>query len=287
MEANKKVKIAGFQMEPKILEKERNLTRCLELIHIASREGARLIVFPEAALSGYIFTSLDEALPVVEPIPGPSTEKILATCRELNVYVVIGLLEKGEGKCYNAAAFLGPHGLVGKYRKLHLPYVGIDRFLNHGDLPLTVYETEVGRIGIGICYDSRFPEHARVLALQGADVIVIITNWPEGAEFTSEHTVLTRAQENHVFYIAVNRIGEERGVKFFGQSKAVNCLGKPLAEGKPYEEDIIYAEIEPALAKEKHRVIVPGEREAHYINDRRPEFYGMITKPLTDTSRIR
>lgn len=284
---NGKVKIAGVQMEPRILEKEKNLARCLELIHIASREEARLIVFPEAALSGYVFTGLDEALPVAEPVPGPSTEKILATCRELNVYVIVGLLEQDGGKCYNTAAFLGPQGLVGKYRKLHLPYLGIDRFVNHGDLPLTVYETEVGRIGIGICYDSGFPEHGRVLALQGADVIVIITNWPEGTEFSTEHTVLTRARENHVFYIAVNRIGEERGVKFFGQSKLVNCLGEALAEGKPYEEDIIYAEIEPALAREKHRVIVPGEHETHVINDRRPEFYGVLTQPLTDTSRIR
>ena len=284
---NEKVKIAGVQMEPKILEKERNLARCLELTQIASREGARLIVFPEAALSGYIFTSLDEALPIVEPIPGPSTEKILAACRELNVYVIIGLLEGDGGKCYNAAAFLGPHGIVGKYRKLHLPYLGVDRFVNHGDLPLTVHETEVGRIGMGICYDAGFPETVRVLALQGADLIVIITNWPEGAEFSVEHTAHTRARENHVYYAAVNHIGEERNVKFFGRSKIVQCRGESLAEGRPYEEDIIYAEIEPALAREKHRVLVPGERETHLINDRRPEFYGVITQPLADTSRIR
>jgi len=284
---NETVKIAGMQIEPIILDKDRNLARCLELIKVADKEGARLIVFPEAAITGYVFTSLGEALSIAEPIPGPSTEKILDSCRELNLYVIIGLLEKDRGKYYNAAALLGPSGLIGKYRKLHLPYLGIDRFVNHGDLPLRVYETDVGRIGIGICYDSDFPEHARVLTLQGADLIVTITNWPEGTEFSSEHTVFTRARENFVYHVAINRVGEERGIKFFGRSKIVNCFGRSLAEGKPYEEHILYAEIDPTIAREKHRVIIPGEFEVDIINDRRPEFYGVLTQPLTDTSRIR
>jgi len=125
---NETVKIAGMQIEPIILDKDRNLARCLELIKVADKEGARLIVFPEAAITGYVFTSLGEALSIAEPIPGPSTEKILDSCRELNLYVIIGLLEKDRGKYYNAAALLGPSGLIGKYRKLHLPYLGIDRF---------------------------------------------------------------------------------------------------------------------------------------------------------------
>jgi len=282
-----KVKIAGVQMEPKILEKERNLARCLELIQVTAKEGAKLIVFPECALTGYVFTSLEEALPIAEPIPGPSTERILAACRDLNVYVIIGLLEMDRDKCFNAAALLGPQGLVGKHRKLHLPYLGVDRFLNHGDLPLTVYETDVGRIGMGICYDINFPEHARVLTLQGADVIVLPTNWPELTEFIPEYMIPTRARENRVFCVAINRVGEERGSKFFGRSKIAHINGDSLAEGKPYEEDVLYVEIEPAKAREKHLVISPGELEVHRINDRRPEFYAVITQPLTDTSRIR
>ena len=281
------IKIAGIQMEPVILDKDRNLARCLELMKTAAKEGAQLIVFPEAALSGYVFRSLDEALPLAEPVPGPSTERIMDSCRKLNLYVIVGLLEKGRSKYYNAAAFMGPSGLIGKYRKLHLPYLGIDRFLNHGDLPLKVYDTDVGRIGLGICYDLDFPEHARVLALLGAEVIVTVTNWPEGIEFIPEHMVLTRARENRVHHIAVNRVGEERGVRFFGRSRFADCMGASLAEGKPYKEDILYAEINPALAKEKHQVIVPGELEVDIIKDRRPEFYRALTQPLVDTSRIR
>ena len=284
---DKIIKIAGIQLSPDILNKDRNLERCLELIRKTTRDGAQLIVFPEATLSGYVFNSLEEALPVAETIPGPATESILKICRQLNVYVIIGLIEEDRGKYYNAAAFVGPHELIGKYRKLHLPYLGIDRFLSHGDLPLEVHDTEIGRIGIGICYDMRFPEHSRVLSLLGADVIVVITNWPEGVEFTPEHTLVTRAYENNVFHIAVNRVGEERSVKFFGMSKIVDCIGGTMAEGKPYEEDILYADINPALAREKHRVIIPGRFEADIIKDRRPEFYRIITDPLKDNSRIR
>jgi predicted amidohydrolase len=284
---DEKVKIAGVQMEPKMLEKEHNLSRCLEMIQVTAKKGARLIVFPECALTGYCFSSLGEALPLAEPIPGPSTDKLTAACRELNVYVVIGLMEKDRNRCYNAAAFIGPQGLVGKHRKVHLPYLGVDRFVNHGDLPFTVYDTEVGRMGIGICYDVNFPEHARVMALQGADLIVVPTNWPAGLESIPSLVIPTRALENHTYCVAINRVGEERGFKFIGRSKVAHWLGLTLADGKPDEEDILYAEIEPATARDKHLVIVPGEFEVDLFNDRRPEFYDPLTKPLADTWRMR
>jgi predicted amidohydrolase len=275
MEMDEKVKIAGVQMAPKILEKEKNLERCLEFIQNTAKEGARLIIFPECALPGYIFSSLEEAIPVAESIPGPSTDEIQALCSELNVYVVMGLLEMDGDKCYNTAALLGPEGLVGKHRKVHLPCVGIDRFVDKGDIPFTVYDTPVGRIGMGICYDGIFPEHARVLALQGADLVVLPTNWPKTTQGTPKYVVPTRAIENHIFYAAVNRVGEERGIEFFGRSRIAYWFGI-LADGKAYEEDILYAEIEPATARDKRLVGKPGEMEIDVINDRRPEFYSLI-----------
>jgi len=280
---DKKVKIAGLQMAPEILEKEINLVRCLELIELAAKEGARLIVLPECALTGYCFSSLEEALPVTETVLGPSTERIMATCSELNVYVIVGLLEKDGDKCYNTAVLLGPHGLVGKHRKLHLPYMGIDRFLNPGDLPLTVYDTEVGKIGMGICYDLMFAEHSRVLALQGAELLVFPASWPQVGKVLSDYIVPTRAIENRVFCVAVNRVGTERGTQFPGRSKIAHWFGRALAEGKPNEEDILYAEVKPAEARQKRYVIVSGEYEVDFINDRRPEFYGLICQasPIT------
>lgn len=276
---SEKIIVAGMQIDSKILEKDKNLTRCLELIKVAAANRARLIIFPECMLTGYIFNSLDEAKPIAETIPGPSTEKIIDVCRQLKIYVIFGLLEKDGHKYYNAAALLGPDGLVGKHRKVHLPFVGIDRFVNHGDLPFTVYNTDVGRIGMGICYDGAFPEHARILMLKGADIIALPTAWPEGAEVFPKFYVPTRAMENHIFYLAVNRIGEERGVKFFGRSKIAYWGGRFLADGKPYEEDVLYAEIEPKKARNKHVVIVPGENELDLMLDRRPDLYDQICLP--------
>jgi len=276
----KKIKIAGVQMEPKISDKKANLERCLEMIKLTAKKGARLIVFPECTLTGYNFENPEETLPVAEPIPGPSTKKLMATCRKLNVYVVVGLLEKEGDKCYNTAVLLGPEGLVGKHRKLHLPYLGVDRFLEAGDLPLTVYDTDVGRIGIGICYDMMFPEHSRVLALLGADILVFPANWPETVKVYPNYIVPTRAIENHVFCVAVNRVGKEREAEFPGLSKIVDLFGQPLAEGKENEEDIIYAEIKPAEAGEKHLIIELGKHEVNFIKDRRPAFYGLVCQSI-------
>lgn len=287
VEKGKMLNIAGIQIKPEIGNKEANLHRCLKIIQKVAERGARLIVFPECVLTGYCFSSLQEAIPLAETIPGPSTNEIAKLCHDLQVYVVIGMLEMDGQKYYNAAALLGPEGLVGKYRKLHLPYLGIDRFLNHGDNPLVVYETPLGTIGMGICYDGNFPEHSRILALLGADIMLLPTNWPEGSEFNPEHMVPTRAKENRMFLVAVNRVGEERGFKFFGRSKIVDCLGFTVADGKPDEEDFIFAEIDPARARKKHTVRRPGEYEVDYINDRRPDCYQPIVNLSAGRSRIR
>jgi predicted amidohydrolase len=205
------VTIAAVQTRPRILRKAANLVQCLESMDAAAENGADLLVLPECALTGYCFSSLEESLSVAESIPGPSTDDVAARCRELNVYAVLGLLEEADGRCYNALAFLGPEGLVGKYRKTHLPYLGVDRFVAPGDTPLDVYDTAIGRIGLNICFDVRFPEPARVLALNGADLIALPTNWPEGAESAPDYLVNARAIENRVNYVAANRVGAERG----------------------------------------------------------------------------
>ncbi len=282
MSDGKTVRVAAVQMEPRLLEKERNLARCLEFARTAAAAGARLIVFPECALTGYVFCGVEEALPVCETIPGPSTERIADVCRELNVHIVIGLLEIEGDRHYNSAVLLGPEGLAGSYRKTHLPFLGIDRFLDRGDAAPEVFDTEIGGIGIGICYDAMFPEHARVLALKGADIFVLPTNWPQQREFIPEHVIPTRAVENRIFIVAVNRVGQERSARFIGHSVIAHCArGSALATGGPEEETILYAEIDPTLAREKHVVIAPGDFEFDVHGDRRPELYGAITEPLS------
>jgi predicted amidohydrolase len=274
-------------MAPVLAESAANLARCLERLRIAAEAGAGLVVFPEAALSGYVYRSLEEAIPVAEPIPGPSTNAMVDACREFGVHAVVGLIEKDGDDYYNASALLGPAGLIGKYRKLHLPYLGIDRFLRPGNLPPAVYDTPLGRIGLSICYDLDFPEYPRVLALLGAQLIVTIANWPDDIEFIPDHIVQTRARENMINHVAVNRAGVERGVTFIGRSKLADCWGTTLAEGRHFEEDMIFADIDPALADLKHRVMIPGELEIDMLADRRPEFYGLLVERQRTTGEGR
>ncbi len=274
----KLVETAAIQMKPKILEKEENLERCLDSIRVAAKHGARLIVFPECALTGYCFTSREEAAMSAEPIPGWSTGTISTLCRELDVYVVIGLVERSRGKIYNSAALLGPEGLIGKHRKTHLPYLGLDRFADHGDMRFHVYETPVGRLGIAICFEVRFPENPRVLALSGAETVVLPTNWPEGAEQVPEFVVNTRAYENRINVVAANRVGMERGFRFIGHSKIVDVSGRTQAEAGSEREEIIYATLDMEAANVKHVVLRPEEFELPLWTERRPEMYGAIAR---------
>jgi len=274
------VRVAGVQMDPKILEKEKNLSKCLKFLETAAKKKAEIIVFPECALTGYCFSSLEESFSVAEPIFGPSSRAIAALCRELNVYTIIGLLEKDGEKYYNTVALIGPKGLIGKYRKLHLPFLGIDRFVDPGDQPLKVFETGVGRIGMNICFDIRMPESARVLTLLGAESIMLPTNWPKGADLVPKYVINARAYENRVNVIAVNRVGKERGFEFIGQSKIVDYSGKTLVEANSLEEEIIFATIDLDGARKKHIVLVPGEFELPLFKRRRPEFYGLLVKTI-------
>ena len=272
------IRVAGVQMDPKIGDVAGNLDRCLAALDRAAEAGAHLAVFPEAALTGYVFSNLDEAMPLAEPVPGPSTDAVAAACRRLNLHAVIGLLEKDGSSYYNASALVGPAGLIGKYRKLHLPYLGVDRFVTPGDLPPEVHETAIGRIGLAICYDLDFPEYARVLALMGAQIIVTITNWPDDIEFVPDHIVQTRARENIVNHVAINRAGVERGVTFIGRSMVAAPAGALLTEAKHFEEDFILADIDPQAADQKRKVVRPGELEVDMLKDRRPEFYGLLAR---------
>jgi len=276
----RRVRVAGVQMDPKILEKEKNLSKCLEFLETAAKKNAEIIVFPECALTGYCFSSLEESFSVAESVFDPSSRAIASLCKELNVYTIIGFLERDGDKYYNSIALIGPNGVIGTYRKLHLPFLGIDRFVNPGDQPLKVFETEVGRIGMNICFDIRIPESARVLTLLGAESIMLPTNWPKGAELVPKYVINARAYENRVNVIAVNRVGKERGFEFIGQSKIVDYSGKTLAEANSLKEEIIFATIDLDGARKKHVIIVPGEFELPLFEGRRPEFYGILVKAI-------
>jgi len=271
------MKVAVVQMDVKILENERNLAKVLDHLERAANDGANLVVFPECALSGYCFTSREEALPAAEPIPGPSTEKLAAATKRLGVSAVVGMMELAGDNLFNVAVVVTPEGVAGVHRKIHLPYLGIDRYDGLGDLPFSVFQAGQAKIGVNICYDCSFPESGRVLKLNGAQILAIPTNWPMGSD-TWPHIPKVRAIENHMFVVAADRVGEERGFRFAGHSQIIDVTGAVLVEAGDTEETILSADIEPAHADENRVVRVPGEWEFDRMAARRPEMYDPITR---------
>lgn len=275
--------IAGVQMDVRLMDCEANLQRMLSALEETAAKGAALTVFPECSLTGYCFESLSEARPFAETIPGPSTERFVEACQRLNTMAIYGLLEPEGDALFNACVLVGPDGIVGSYRKIHLPYLGIDRFTSAGQQPFSVHETDSVQIGMNICYDSAFPESARVMSLAGADLIALPTNFPPGSECMVGHVINARAMENAVYYIAVNRAGNERGFRFIGGSKICDTNGNILDQADHDGEAIIYGEIDVDMARNKQRVRVPDKHVIHRFQDRRPEMYKTIAESDTHT----
>jgi predicted amidohydrolase len=192
------------------------------------------------------------------------------------VSAVVGFVEADGERIYNTAALLEPGVSPRFYRKSHLPELGVDKFVDRGDA-LDVFDTRHGRVGIHICYDLRFPEPSRVLTLDGAEIIVLPTNWPEGAEASAEHVAIARAAENRVFMVTCNRVGEENGFRFIGRSKIVGPAGDVLAAAGSGSE-VLIADIDPSQARIKRNVRIPGRYETEVIESRRPELYGAICR---------
>jgi predicted amidohydrolase len=267
------IRAAAVQMDVKLGDNAGNLACVLAKLEEAAANGAKLVVFPECALSGYCFESLKEARRHAE-----EWDRIAAgmthICEYNEITAIAGILEKDRGITYNTAVITSA-GDWDNYRKTHLPTLGVDRFVTQGNA-LKVFDAPFGKLGVLICYDIRFPEAARCLALQGADLIALPTNWPEGAESSPDFITRARAWENRVFLVAANRVGVERGRRFIGRSQIVAPSGQILCEAGPEEETILYADLDLAQARQKRIVLEPGAWELDPIGDRRPELYGAL-----------
>lgn len=291
-------RIAGVQMDCRLGAKEDNLNAIRGHLEKAARMDAQLVVFPECILTGYCFESKEEALPFAETLPGPTTEILARDCARLGTWAAVGLLEHRpeDDALFNACVLVGPEGQTAVYRKIHLPFLGVDRFTTPGDRPFAVHELGANpgpanshpsqatgpggsslKVGMTICYDGSFPEAARCLMLQGADLVVLPTNWPTGATSTVKHLIQARALENWIYFLAVNRVGTERGFRFIGQSRAVDVNGDLLAAASEDREEILLADIDPEKARRKRIVHIPGKYELDRVGHRRPEMYGPIT----------
>jgi len=267
-----------------------NLQRVLDWLEIAGKAGAELVVLPECMLSGYAYNSREQALPHAVSIDDPIFHQIAATAGTWNLHVTLGFLEREGDRLFNASALIGPQGVIGKYRKIHLPHLGIDRFVDRGDICYDVHAASDRsgnpvKVGLAICYDSSFPEPMRILALQGADVIALGTNWPVGASHTADIVPPARSMENHLFFVAANRVGEENGFSFCGCSSICGPDGVVLAKTTTDGEIILYAEVDPEQARNKRiERAAGGAHVIHRINDRRPEFYSPLVEPRSDSN---
>ena len=277
--ANLQIPVAGVQMDVKIGDCQANIERMADWLQDERTQSAQLVVFPECAVTGYCFESKAEGMAVAESIPGPCTDRILSLAKQHGKYLAFGTLEKAGDDLYNSCVLLGPSGIVGVYRKIHLPFLGIDRFTTAGKDAIEVYEIAGMRVGMHICYDASFPEITRVLALNGADLIILPTNWPPGADTFAEYVPNARALENHVYFMSVNRVGEERGFKFIGTSKFCLPTGRAPSFGGIEEECVVGGSVQPHITRNKRLVRVPGKHIIDRFADRRPAFYGKLVEP--------
>ena len=274
--SRREIRVAGVQFSPKKLRKKDNLSEIIGYIKELARRKIQLTVFPECSLTGYALKE-SEVNALAETVPGPSTEEIQEVCRRESLHTVIGLIEKDGNKTYNTAVLVSPNGIEAKYRETHLPYQGVDKHVNQGQNTYMPLDTDIGKIGILICYDIFFPETVRALTLSEVELIVVLTNWAEGVEFYADHIVYTRAIENHVNIAAINRVGTEGNFRFYGKSSIIDPSGRILASASNNVTTLI-ADINMDEPHRKRIVRIPGQWEVEILKDRRPELYSDLIR---------
>ena len=274
------VRVAAGQLRAVPHDVGRNVELTCAMMRDAAAQGVQLLVLPECGLTGYVYSTASEVRSVAVRAEGAETRQVAVLAQELGMHVVVGMLESSPvaaGVVHNTAVLIAPDGTMVPYRKTHLPSLGADRFVTAGDNPPVVVDTALGRLGLSICYDLRFPEWARALALQGADIILNPTNWPLAAERVAELFTRVRAAENHVYVIAANRGDDENGVAFIGQSQIVDPTGSILAStGRG--TDLLIADIVPTRSRAKDITIPEDDFAISLFHDRRPNLYGALVR---------
>lgn len=264
-----KFKLALCQIAPKREDKAANLAIIEELAAKAKEAGADLAVFPEMALTGYILN--DQVYGLAETVPGPSVAKVEEIAHKTGLHIIFGMpeaSEKAQATVFNTAVLVGPKGLIGKYRKMYLPTHSVfeeKRYFRAGYEP-AAFQTELGGIGLTICYDVFFPEVFRMPRLRGAQLIICISASPAVRRSYFEILTAARALENTCYLAYVNLAGVEDGLQFWGGSRLVGPTGDVLAKAKYDQEDFLVCEVDLADLRTVE-TFVPT------LRDLRPEFY--------------
>ncbi len=265
------IRVAFVQGAPRFGHTAENLERGLAL---AARVDAELVVIPELWSSGYVFSSHEEVARLAEDASTGATARALtgAARRERRSYVA-GFPEGHAGRFYNSAMLVDRDGVRAVYRKLHL-FEREQEWFSPGNLPLEVHKVGPARVGLLICFDWRFPETARVLALQGAEVIA----HPSNLVFpNAQDAMRTRALENRIFTVTANRTGTEsrRGgrVRFTGRSQIVDPEGNVMVRATERATTARAVDCDLALARDKSLT-----RKTHLFRSRQPAFYRRLVE---------
>jgi len=258
-----------FQFDPVFNEKETNLRSILVAL---KSTNAQVVVLPELPFTGYNFKDRDELrLLAEEPAKSEAIEELIDICKKKRINIVTGFAEKDRDKIYNSSILLSHKGILHIYRKLHL-FNREKEYFDKGNIPLTVTKTNGIKIGMMVCFDWIFPEVARSLALQGADLICHPSNLVLNL---CQQTMIGRAIENRVYIITSNRCGSEKRphgeITFTGQSQIVSPKGDVIHLGPKKGNELYVAQFSEQVARDKN--ITPLN---NIIEDRRPEFYNTL-----------
>lgn len=273
-EAKRTARLALVQFESALCDPAANTEKACRMIAEAGAQGADLVIFPELFSTGYQLNIVGPRIvELAEPVEGPTVTALCEAARAANCYVVAGLALTYDltGVVYNSSVFIDRGGnLMGTYDKQHL--WALERFHFRSGCDCPVFETDFGRVGVMICYDMGYPEVARMLTLQGADLVVCPSAWCAEDMDVWDVNAPARALENTVFLAAVNRFGEEDGLSMPGRSLVCNPRGHVVAQLEDPAEGVLYADID--LNE------IDGFRErSPYLRDRRPDLYDLVLLP--------
>lgn len=255
------INAASIQFNVKQGDVEANLAYVREALARAAVQGANLVVLPEMWSSGFAYKNLNELALRTQGI----VDEILGLSKELKLVIVGSMPEPNGNKVFNTIHVVDNGTLAGVYRKIHLfSLLGEDRAFSGGDRWLLA-ETSIGKIGVIICYDLRFPELSRRLALEGAQVICVPAQWPKPRQEHWRTLLRARAMENQLFVVSCNACGLIGKLDLFGSSMIINAKGDVLAEAGEEQCDI--------LARMEMQEMIDWRAQVPCFNDRKPECY--------------
>ncbi|MCK5554116.1 MAG: carbon-nitrogen hydrolase family protein [Deltaproteobacteria bacterium] len=279
MSQKREVKVAGIQLKCIVGKKEEIVYNALGVLEKAGKEDVQIAQMGELFSMEYDrflqreFEKYKPMFEIAEPIPGPTINKVSKIAKKYKMYIIAPIFEKaGPGVYYNSAAIIDPKGdVIGITRKRHIPAVqSLEKLYFRPGSEFPVYDAPFGKFGVGICFDRRFPETARILALNGAEIYFNPVAAGGYVKETYEMIARMRAIDNAMFSVFVNRVGDEGKTHFFGDSIICDPWGKIIASGEEKENEVVSAVIDLEDAN-------TARIESGVFRDLRPDIYHRIT----------